>query len=59
MKPKKKYGAAMQFISGGIAPKKSRERILESRLLNLEKRIKELEERLTRTENAHQTWNGL
>jgi ribosomal protein S13 len=56
MKPKKKHWVSMQFISG-IAPKKSREHILESHLLNLEKRIKELEERIKRIEI--QPWNGL
>jgi ribosomal protein S13 len=56
-KPKKKYWASMQYISGMGAPKKSRERILESRLLNLEKRVKELEERLQPPPPT--SWNGL
>ena len=47
----------MQFISGGMTPKKSRERILQSRLFNLEKRVKELEERLQPPPPP--SWNGL
>ena len=58
----KKYSPAQQYISGGISPKKSAERILANRLSNLEKTVKDLLKRIEQLENQSiqpKSWNGL